>query len=82
MIERSVFLAALEIDEESARLAYLDEACRDDPALRRRVDELLAAHLEARTFMEGPAAGTTFEATPDPTGPIPHRPNRSPERPD
>ncbi len=55
MTERSVFLAALDITDPAARLAYLNETCADAPALRQRVEELLAAHAGAANFMERPA---------------------------
>jgi serine/threonine protein kinase/WD40 repeat protein len=70
MNERSVFLAALEIGEPAARAAYLDQACHCDPALRRGVEELLAAHGRSGSFMGRPAAG---EATAD-YQPIAERP--------
>jgi serine/threonine protein kinase len=57
MNERSVFLAALEIGEPAARAAYLDQACHCDPALRRGVEALLAAHGQPGSFMGRPAVG-------------------------
>ena len=62
MNERSVFLAAVEIGEPAARAAYLDQACHCDPAIRRGVEDLLAAHGRSGSFMGRPAAG---EATAD-----------------
>lgn len=56
MTERSVFLAALDIDDPAARSAYLGMACAADPGLRRRVEELLAAHAASGTFLVQPAA--------------------------
>ena len=44
MTERSVFLAALDIDDPQARAAYLERACAGDPGLRGQVERLLAAH--------------------------------------
>src|SRR5438552_1573986 len=70
MNERSVFLAALEIGEPAVRAAYLDRACHCDPALRRGVEELLAAQGRSGSFMGRPAAG---EATAD-YKPIAERP--------
>ncbi|MBX9583408.1 MAG: hypothetical protein K2X87_24160 [Gemmataceae bacterium] len=64
MTERSVFLAALDIDDPAARSAYLDEACGADAALRRRLEDLLAAASASGSFMAGPAAG---RLAPDPT---------------
>jgi hypothetical protein len=49
-----VFSAAVGV-EKSARKAYLDEACRDDAALRVTVDSMLRAHDEAGSFGETPA---------------------------
>ncbi len=56
MHERDLFLAALEIDDEAARRAYLDEACVDDSILRSRVERLLNHAGEAGDFLEQPAA--------------------------
>ena len=42
--EKSIFLAAIDSPSDSARQAYLADACGRDPNLRRAVDELLAAH--------------------------------------
>ena len=55
MNERSLFLAALEIDDLSERSVYLDRACAGDPALRAQVEQLLKAHQESGLFMERPA---------------------------
>src|SRR5262245_33999459 len=59
MNERSLFLAALDIRDPIERAAYLEQACAGDPARRRAVEDLLAAHERSGTFMSGPAAGTT-----------------------
>jgi len=56
MTEHSIFLALLEIDDPSQRLAYLDRACAGDPALRGQVEQLLKAHEEPGRFMDRPAA--------------------------
>jgi eukaryotic-like serine/threonine-protein kinase len=37
------------------RAAFLDQACAGDEALRRKVDDLLAAHAQAENFIETPA---------------------------
>src|SRR5262249_59992193 len=55
MTERSLFLAALEIDDPAERSAFLDRACAGDPALRAQVEQLLQAHQEPGRFMERPA---------------------------
>src|SRR5262249_28641444 len=50
----SVFFAALERGSPQERAAYLDEACANDPDLRRRVERLLAAQAQAGSFLEQP----------------------------
>jgi non-specific serine/threonine protein kinase/serine/threonine-protein kinase len=50
---KSIFLGALELTSPAKLAAYLDEACANDVALRRRVDELLQAHREAGGFLGG-----------------------------
>jgi WD40 repeat protein len=54
MSERAVFIGALQQEGPAQRAAYLDQACANDPALRRRVETLLAAHEQAGSFMETP----------------------------
>ena len=67
----TIFAEALERTDPAARAAYLDGACRDDAALRQRVEALLAAHDGAGRFLEPDscvmsetAAPETEEATP------------------
>ena len=55
----TVFAEALERTDPAERAAYLDGACGDDAALRRRVEALLAAHDGAGRFLEGDPAGTS-----------------------
>lgn len=55
MNERIIFDAALEISDPSARREYLDQACRDAPELRARVEHLLRAFDSAGTFLQQPA---------------------------
>src|SRR5262245_38329065 len=45
---------ALEL-EAGQRAAFLDQACAGDEELRRKIDALLAAHEEAKSFIEVPA---------------------------
>ena len=54
--EVALFSAALELPA-SERAAYLDAACAGDPALRQRLDALLAVHEKAITFLEGSTPG-------------------------
>jgi len=54
MTERTIFMAALEMDA-GQRSAYLDQACAGDAALRRQVESLLAAHQREGEFLASPA---------------------------
>ncbi|HEY7313707.1 MAG TPA: protein kinase [Gemmataceae bacterium] len=56
MNERSLFLAALDIDDPAQRSTYLDRACAGDGSLRERLEQLLQAHQQSGGFMERPAA--------------------------
>ena len=56
MNERDIFIAALQKEDPTERRAYLDEACAGQPELRKAVEELLRLNLEARTFLQQPAA--------------------------
>jgi hypothetical protein len=47
----AIFAEALERPEGSGRGRYLDDACRGDDALRRRVEALLCAHNRAEGFL-------------------------------
>jgi WD40 repeat protein/serine/threonine protein kinase len=49
-----LFSAALEITEESGRIAYLRRACGDNVALQLRLLALLQAHEEAKDFLLAP----------------------------
>ncbi len=61
MDEQSIFLTALEKGTSDERIAYLNEACGDDPALRQRVDALLTRYDDAGSFLERPP--TELDAT-------------------
>lgn len=56
-----LFLAALEKGTAEERAAYLEDACKDDPDLRRRVERLLEAHPKAGRFLEPPIKPTGGE---------------------
>jgi len=53
-VER-IYHAALERDGDQ-RAAFLADACKDDPALRREVESLLAYRTKASDFIETPVA--------------------------
>jgi serine/threonine protein kinase/WD40 repeat protein len=56
--EESIFEAALQLPPQE-RAAYLQDACGGDADLRGRVETLLAAHDQAGSFLEMPAAELT-----------------------
>ena len=51
----TIVCAAVDIDSEANRLAYIAGACGDDCLLRARVEKLVAAHFRAGNFLEEPA---------------------------
>jgi eukaryotic-like serine/threonine-protein kinase len=55
MNEETLFAAALEKSTPSDRHAFLEKACAGDVALRRRLERLLAAHLETFGILDEPA---------------------------
>jgi serine/threonine protein kinase len=61
----SIFFAALEKHSPGERIAFLDEACADDAALRGSVERMLSAQAKAGSFLETPASG--LGATPGDT---------------
>ncbi len=54
--EKTLFAEALEIGEPRDRAAFLERVCLDDPVLRRRLEELLAAQGPAEAFLTPPTA--------------------------
>jgi eukaryotic-like serine/threonine-protein kinase len=50
----SILVTALEIQSESERLKYLNEACGPDVELRLRVDRLIQNHRDAGSFLAMP----------------------------
>src|SRR5262245_58856437 len=42
--EQSIFLHAIGLPSPADRAAYLEEVCRDNPALQAELEDLLAAH--------------------------------------
>ena len=49
--EREIFGNALEIQDQEAREAYVNKACKDDQELRRSVNELLNLESEESSFL-------------------------------
>src|SRR5438876_233961 len=52
----TVFAQAVEIESPAERAAFLDQACCNDPELRREVGKLVLDHFRAGEFLERPAA--------------------------
>src|SRR5688500_14678464 len=57
MTDESIFTAAMALKTEAERQAYLDEVCKDNPALRAEVEALLQADAGAGSFLNHPPAG-------------------------
>jgi WD40 repeat protein len=55
MNEQSIFLAALDIADPTERADYVNRSCGGDEALRRQVEDLLAAHDRSGAFLDVPA---------------------------
>ncbi len=64
MSEESLFTDALAISDPVARATFLDRACSGNLEQRRRIDELLAAHFAADSFLTRPA-GEDYLTTAD-----------------
>ena len=64
----TVFAEALKRTDPAARAAYLDIACRDDAALRQRVEALLAAHEGAGRFLEPESCAMSETTSPETEG--------------
>ena len=56
MNELDIFAAVLELDGPE-REKYLDEACGENPELRKRIQVLLRSSEKAASFMESPPSG-------------------------
>jgi serine/threonine protein kinase/tetratricopeptide (TPR) repeat protein len=68
MNERDLFMAALPIGNAAERAAYLDGACAGNPALRQRIEALLAAFAQAGSFLQQPAGDARVTADLSPPG--------------
>jgi hypothetical protein len=55
--ERAIVIAALQHADRTERVAFLDQACAGDAALRGRVDVLLDALDRAGSLLKQPGAG-------------------------
>src|SRR4051794_20513163 len=66
MNEETLFHLALE-RPVGERAAFLDQACGDDSALRRRIEVLVRSHDNPGTFLAGPAPALGPTLGPAPT---------------
>src|SRR3954471_24989500 len=60
MIERDLFIAALQKEGADQRREYLRAACGPNPALLDRVEGLLKVYEDADSFLESPASAPTL----------------------
>jgi serine/threonine protein kinase/tetratricopeptide (TPR) repeat protein len=65
MNELELFTSALALSAPAERAAFLDRACADNPDLRRRLDELLAAHARGENPLDRAVAAAGVAATAD-----------------
>jgi serine/threonine protein kinase len=70
--EKALFAAARELTDTAQRRAFLDQACTDDPALRRRLEEMLAAQTRAEQFFAEGEIGLGLQAAT--TSPLTEKP--------
>ncbi len=66
--EEELFEAARKMPDESARTHFLDDECAGNAALRRRLEGLLEAAVEAEAFFTESESALTFSGAP--LGPI------------
>src|SRR5689334_3053980 len=57
--EETIFAEALRAGSPAERAAFLDRACAAEPAMRREVEALLAAHDQAAGFLQSPPISST-----------------------
>lgn len=50
----SIFDVAIKIESKAERGKYLVQACKGQPALKERLEQLLSAYFEAGSFLESP----------------------------
>jgi hypothetical protein len=58
--EVAVFTDAIKVPRQD-RAAFLDNACRGDRNLRRKVEALLRSHDRMGNFLEEPPTGASIE---------------------
>ena len=60
--EEAIFQVARQIETAELRETYLEQVCRGDVELRRRVEQLLAVHEEDQDYLTSPAACVELSA--------------------
>ena len=63
-LEEILFDLAVQKPDAAERAAFLDNVCRDNPALSAQLDELLEAHFGGVGFLPKPAVSDPLPATP------------------
>ena len=61
--EKALFAAARELMDTAQRRAFLDQACADDPTMRRRLEEMFASQTKAEQFFAEGQIGLGLPAT-------------------
>src|SRR5262245_55672786 len=74
---QAVFLAAVELDNPTERLALLDRECAADGELRQRVEALLKANDEPASYLDRPAVEFAQPTSTIDYPPIAERPGSS-----
>src|SRR5262245_19270340 len=60
--EKPIFLAAVEIESDAGRAAFVEQACAGNPQLRAEVDALLQAHAKPQAILDdAPTSGPTAD---------------------
>ncbi|MHC4402003.1 MAG: hypothetical protein ACYTG0_20215 [Planctomycetota bacterium] len=65
----TIFGEAIAIESPEDRAAFLDQACQDDPELRRELEKLVMDHFRAGDFLENPAVPDATIGQPITEGP-------------
>ena len=71
-LEEILFDLAVQKPTAAERAAFLDHACRDNPALRATLDELLESHFGAGGFLPNAAPGNRLPEAPTLADATPH----------
>lgn len=62
--EKSIFLAAVEIDAVQERAEFIEDACAGNPQLRAEVEALLQAHARPQPLLDSAATSNSFDDPP------------------